>query len=217
MWLYAHALTKDTLFRIQNDHAAPKVVHEERRLQAITNELRHKATAGQRRELAAQESFVVELRAFLDEVKRVAPLWNPNLDDGVIINFAPLWRLVPQHRPWQTELKSTWDALRDGRYDWAQLAMHLWPERVAPKCAKDRSLAIAHGLENVFWYEGPDGEWTAREMPTRSVEELVRERTSPAVKSALKSLLEAPAASREGGSRRGGRRRTKASADGGDA
>ena len=63
------------------------------------------------RTLAAQEAFVEELRAFLDEVKRVAPLWKPNLDDGVVINFAPLWRLVPQHKPWQKELKSTWDAL----------------------------------------------------------------------------------------------------------
>ena len=127
-------------------------------------------------------------------MKRVAPLWNPNLDDGVIINFAPLWRLVPQNKSWQKELKSTWDALCEGKYDWAHLAMHLWPERVVPKCAKDRSLAIAHGLEDVFWVEGADGKWTARKTPTRSVDELVRERTSPAVKAALKSLLEAPSA-----------------------
>ena len=46
-----------------------------------------------------RRAFVEELRAFLEEVKRVAPLWNPNLDDGVIINFAPLWRLVPQNKP----------------------------------------------------------------------------------------------------------------------
>ena len=39
--------------------------------------------------------------------------------------------------------------------------MHLWPERVVPKCATDRSLAIAHGLEEVFWVEGTDGKWTA--------------------------------------------------------
>ena len=58
-----------------------------------------------------REAFVEELRAFLDEVKRVAPLWKPNLDDGVVINFAPLWRLVPQHKLWQKEVKSAWDAL----------------------------------------------------------------------------------------------------------
>ena len=151
-------------------------------------------------------------------MKRVAPLWNPNLDDGVIINFAPLWRLVPQNKAWQKELKSTWDALCEGKYDWAHLAMHLWPERVVPKCAKDRSLAIAHGLEDVFWVEGTDGKWTARKTPTRSIEELVRERTSPAVKSALKSLLEAPAAAGKSGVRRGGgRRKSAAATEGGDA
>jgi hypothetical protein len=195
VWLYIHAFSKDTLFRVQNDYVAPKLAHEERRLESLTSELRDKTTAAERKELAAQETIVADLRAFLDEVKRVAPLWKPNLDDGVIINFAPLWRLVPQNKSWQKELKSTWDALFEGKYDWAHLAMHLWPERVVPKCAKDRSLAIAHGLEDVFWAEGSDGKWTARKTPARSDDELVRERTSPAVKSGLKSLLEAPAAS----------------------
>ena len=36
--------------------------------------------------------------------------------------------------------------------------------------------------------------WTERKTPTRSIDELVRERTSPAVKSALKSLLGVPSA-----------------------
>lgn len=196
VWLYIHALSKDSLFRVQNDYVAPKLAHEERRLEALTSELRDRATSAQRRQLAARETFVDDLRSFLEEVRRVAPLWKPNLDDGVIINFAPLWRLVPQNKSWQKELKSTWDALCEGKYDWAHLAMHLWPERVVPKCAKDRSLAIAHGLEDVFWVKGTDGKWTARTTPTRSVDELVRERTSPAVKSALKCLLEAPVASR---------------------
>jgi hypothetical protein len=197
VWLYIHAFSRDTLFRVQNDYVGGergKLAHEERRLESLTRELRDGTTRAQRKELAAQESFVEELRTFLEEVKRVAPLWNPDLDDGVIINFAPLWRLVPHHKPWQKELKSTWDTLCEGKYDWAHLAMHLWPERVVPKCATDRSLAIAHELEEVFWVEGGNGKWTARKTPTRSVEELVGERTSSAVKAALKSLLEAPAA-----------------------
>jgi hypothetical protein len=60
-----------------------------------------------------------------------------------------------------------------------------------PVPVEDRSLAIAHGLEDVFWVEGDNGKWTARKGPTRSVDELIREHTSPAVKSALKNLLEA--------------------------
>jgi len=218
VWLYIHAFSKDTLFRVQNDYVALKLAHEERQLESLTSELLGGATAAQRQHLAAQEGLVEELLAFLAEVKRVAPLWKPNLDDGVIINFAPLWRLVPQNKAWQKELKSTWDALCDGMYDWAHLAMHLWPERVVPKCAKDRSLAIAHGLEDVFWVEGEGGKWTTRESPTKSVNELIKERTSPAVKSALKSLLEAPVASGRSTERKGvGRRKAAAAAEGGEA
>jgi hypothetical protein len=217
VWLYIHAFSKDTLFRVQNDYAAPKLAHEERRLESLTSEHRDKATATEGKALAAQQAVVEELRAFFEEVKRVAPLWNPNLDDGVLINFAPLWRLVPQNKSWQKEVKSTWDALCDGKYDWAHLAMHLWPERVVPKCAKDRSLAIAHGLEDVFWVEGSGAKWTARKVPNRSVDELVRERTSSAVKSALTSLLEASAATGKSGGRGARRKASAAVAEGGDA
>ena len=211
VWLYLHAFTRDTLFRVQHDYAGPKLLHEERRLESMRQEFGDNPSAAQRKRLAAQEDFVGELRGFLEEVQRVAPLWNPDHDDGVIINFAPLWRLVPQCKSWQKELKATWDALCDGKYDWAHLAMHLWPERVVPKCAKDRSLAIAHRLEEVFWEENGEGKWEARETPTRSIEELIRERTSPAVKAALQSLLQAPVA-QNGRSRSRGRRASVGSA-----
>jgi len=158
---------------------------------------------------------VEELRVLLDEVKRVAPLWNPNLDDGVVINFAPLWRLVPHHKPWQKELKTTWEALCAGDYDWAHLAMHLWPERVVPKCATDRSLAIAHGFEDAFWVEDENGKWKQRTTPLRSVNELIRERSSPAVKAALKNLLDAPTVSGNGRARGGRRAASAAATEGG--
>jgi len=210
IWLNAQRVTGDTLFTIQSELLTQKVRLEEGRVAAA----RADGTAGSskaRKELEKQEAALDELHAFADDVRNVAPLWKPNLDDGTAINFAPLWRLIPQHKAWQKELKSTWDALCQGEFDWAHLAMHLWPERVVPKCAKDRSLAIAHGLEDVFWVEGSGGKWTARKTPTRSIDELVGERTSPAVKAALKSLLEAPVA--QGGRGRGGRSRTAASAD----
>ncbi len=192
-WLYYHRFTRDTLFRLLNDHVAPKLQHEERKLTNLTQDAGPDHTASQRKDIDAHETLVGELRAFRDEVARVAPLWNPNLNDGVILNFAPLWRLVPQHKAWQKECKSAWDKLCKGDYDWAHLAMHLWPERVVLKCARDRSLAIAHGLEEVFWREDQDGRWQPKTVSDEEVEALVAERTSPAVKASLRSLLDAPA------------------------
>ncbi|AUB82640.1 hypothetical protein [Candidatus Thiodictyon syntrophicum] len=227
VWLNYHRFTRDTLYKVLNDSMTPKLQHEERKLMGLVQGAGGTPTANQRKEIAEQERFVEELRTFREEVGLVAPLWNPDLNDGVIINFAPLWRLVPQHRAWQKECKDCWGRLTVGDYDWAHLAMHLWPERVVPKCAMDRSLAIAHGLEAVFWEESsvvsrrssaqdsladdrrlttddvPPGKWLPLTVAQAEVDRLIAERTSAAVKDALTSLLEAPApATGSGGGRK---------------
>ena len=202
VWLYYQRFTKDTFYKVLNDYVKPKLQEEERRLTSLRQDVGPNPTASQRKEIAAQEIFVEELRNFSDEIARITPLWNPNLNDGVIINFAPLWRLVPQHRQWQKECKSCWDKLVKGDYDWAHLAMHLWPERVVPKCAQDRSLAIANGLEEQLWYEAEDGKWRPKEVAQEELDELIEERTSPTVKAALNSLL---SAAPNGGARSRGR------------
>ena len=202
IWLYAHRITKDTFFQVQRDLVAEKLAHEERAQATLEKDAAEGATPRQRKEIAAKETLVEELRTLLDETKRIAALWQPDLDDGVVLTMAPLFRLVPQYKPWQKEIKAAWDGLAAGKFDWAHLAMHLWPERVVPKCATDRSLAIAHGLEDVFWVEATEGKWKARPAPTRSVDDLVRDRTSSAVKASLKSLVEAPIVG-DGGAKRG--------------
>jgi hypothetical protein len=197
VWLYYHRFTRDTFFQVLNEYVKPKLDHERQKLDRLRGEAGAEPTRSQRKEIENQEKFVAELASMVEEVERIAPLWNPNLNDGVIINFAPLWRLVPQNKSWQKECKSCWDKLVKGDYDWAHLAMRLWPERVVPKCVTDASLAIAHGLEDVFWTQddrdrfepkgAPDGGW----QPV--IDRLVGERTSAAVKAALDSLLTAPA------------------------
>jgi hypothetical protein len=192
VWLYYHRFAKDTLYRVQ-ELANDKLAFEERQLTNLRQESGPNPSAGQRKQLAEKEAFVQELREFRTEIARVAPLWNPDLNDGVIINFAPLWRLIA-HRPWQKAVKECWDALVAGDYDWAHLALHLWPERVVPKCQTDRSLAIAHSLDAVFWEEDDKGKWHAKKVLKAELDRLIAERTSPAVKDALKSLVEAPVA-----------------------
>ena len=192
IWLYYHQFTRDTFFRLLNDHVVPKLQHEERKLTSIIQDVGPNPTSSQRKEIEDQDTFIDELRTFRDEVEKVAPLWNPNLNDGVILNFAPLWRLVPHNRSWQGECKKTWEKLCKGDYDWTKLAIHLWPERVVPKCADDRSLAISHDLEEIFWYEDEDGKWHQKSVSQKEIDDLVADRTSPAVKDALKTLQEAP-------------------------
>jgi hypothetical protein len=207
IWLYYHRLAGDTLYRAL-ELAKEKLQFEEVRLSRARTELGANPKSAERKALEVQEIFVAELRTFNAELVRVAPIWKPNLNDGAIINYAPLWRLIGA-KSWQKDVTACWNQLVAGELDWSQIAMHLWPERVIAKCTGDRSVAIAHGLEDVFWAEGHDGKWKPRQIPTQAIDELVREQTSIAVKSALNSLLDAPDGSASG--RRGrGRRATRA-------
>ena len=95
------------------------------------------------------KTFLAELQDFTAELLRIAALpYKPNLNDGVLITAAPLWRLFRLPK-WRKDLKKCWEQLEAGDFDWAHLAYSIWPKRVQEKCKKDRSLAIAHGLEHL--------------------------------------------------------------------
>lgn len=185
VWIYLHRFNKDTLHRVLNDHVAPKLRYEQSRLDALRSDAGPSPAPSQRKALDELETLGDELQALRDEVARLTPLWDPDLDDGVILNAAPLHRLFAHTRSWQRECETAWKKLCAGEYDWAHLSMRLWPERVVPKCAEDRSLAIAHGLEDAFWLEGTDGKWRPKGVGEAEIAELVRVRTSAAVKDAL--------------------------------
>ncbi len=94
-------------------------------------------------------TFLGELRDFREELLRIAALpYKPDLNDGVIINAAPFHGLF-RLRSWAKDTETVWKKLEKGDYDWAHLAYTLWPERVRETCKADRSIAIAHGLEDL--------------------------------------------------------------------
>jgi hypothetical protein len=191
LWLYSPHATRDTFYRILNDYLDPRLRVAERRLVELRQEAGDAPTGGQRRDLASQESLVDELRAFREEVARVAPLWKPHQDDGVVLNCAVLWRLFSHHRAWQSECKKKWGELAKGKYDWAGWAMHLWPDRVVRACTEDRSLAIAHGLEVALWEEDDDGTWRLHGDADGQAHSLTEQRRSPAVEAALDAFMRA--------------------------
>lgn len=146
VWLYYHRLTGDTLWQVLTRYIGPKRELEARRLEELRRG-RERAGAGERgrieKEIEAKLQLLEELDWFDARLRAVAERgYAPDLDDGVIINLAPLHELVPWKEPEQV-----WKRLEKGDYDWAKLAMKYWPERVREKCREDRSLAIAHGME----------------------------------------------------------------------
>ena len=68
--------------------------------------------------------------------------YTPNIDDGVLINAAPFWGILPS---W-ADTKKAWQELEAEKYDWAHQAMDHWPDRVRGKCKTNKFFTIAHGL-----------------------------------------------------------------------
>jgi hypothetical protein len=189
VWLYYQRFTQDTLYRVLHDFVEPRIQQTEREQFEFESQTALPGDGAAR--LQEAQTLLQDLRVLKNELDLVAPLWNPNLNDGVIINHAILWRITP-YTPWQKKCKECWDKLVKGDYDWAHLAFHLWPERVIPKCTTDRSLAIAHGLEERLWQETNNGNWLPRQLTEADLQALISEHTKPAVKNALERFLAAP-------------------------
>jgi hypothetical protein len=149
LWIYYHRLTDQTLFTCVNDFLKPKIDEVSRDTERLQKELKVGGNADKRAQLEKLHDFRQELIELRDELLRVASLpYKPNLNDGVMITAAPLWKLF-RYKPWQKDLKACWEKLEAGEYDWAHLAYSIWPERVKKLCKTDRSIAIAHGLEEI--------------------------------------------------------------------
>ncbi len=124
IWAYAPLLSREMFFAI--------VSEAEQRRRLATNRIRHlqlEIESGNRsrparevaKELDAEQRLAVELTGFHTKAEKIANLgWEPNLDDGTVLNAAPLaglfpaWREAPKYR---RELKA-------GKYQWATVSRY---------------------------------------------------------------------------------------------
>ena len=185
--IYYHRLTDQTLFHAVNNFVDPK-------LKQVTEQLsRLKSKSGrssaEEKELSTLTVLDSELTDFRDELLRVAKFWKPNLNDGVLITASPLWKLFRLPK-WRKDLKACWDELDNGDYDWAHLALSIWPDRVVRTAHKDRSIAIAHDLETDLWHEvtvtktgkgknprtTTKNEWQPKKLTEAELDKIVKER-----------------------------------------
>ena len=149
LWIYYPRLTDQTIYRCVNDYINPKLEHIAREIELQQTEIEKSKTMKARQELEDLLNQQQELKEFKSEMLRVAELpYKPDLNDGVLITASPLHKLFRLAK-WKKDLKKCWENLEKGDYDWAYLAYGIWPDRVREKCRKDRSLAIAHDLEDI--------------------------------------------------------------------
>ena len=161
VYIFHERATKDTLPLILGSrYVGGMINHLHSRLAEQEEELKT-AQGRDKKELAKEEAeraadlqdlqrFEAALRRVLERknVRGETAGWRLEIDDGVILNLAPLAELMPA---WK-EPEKFWKALQEGEYDWSRTAMRYWPERVLGKCRKNKSFAIAHSRLDV--YEG---------------------------------------------------------------
>ncbi|WP_439146104.1 hypothetical protein [Vibrio sp.] len=182
LWLYYPELNSQSLYVCINDFIEPKLRQVTDELSAVR--LKQNRTTNEDKELSALVELESEMKDLSDEILRIAQFWKPNLNDGVQVLAAPLWKLF-QHKPWQTKLKKTWQELEQGKYDWSHMAINIWPERVLRKCHQDRSIAIAHDVEAELWHEvevkavrgkGAKWEWQPKELTPQELNRYIQQK-----------------------------------------
>lgn len=124
VWLYAPKLSREMLFGVARE--------AERRLRLAEQQIGHleresrdggggRRAADVAKELEAEQKLAVELETFRAEAERIAGLgWEPDLDDGMVLNAAPLASLFPAWKDAEKYRKE----LKAGKYEWATVAQY---------------------------------------------------------------------------------------------
>ncbi len=102
---------------------------------------------------ARLDRIAIELRERAELREAIHGLVNrgfsPHLDDGAVVNAAPLARWF-RNRTWREAAEQVWTEVEGGEHDWSHLAMWLRRDEVLARCRTERDIAIAHGREDLF-------------------------------------------------------------------
>lgn len=124
IWLYYPRLNPDMLFSAGREYMDAKLNLETGRLQELKTSLAGLVGTNlkmRERQVSRQADLIGEIKAFGKELDRVALLeLKPDLNDGVLLNIAPLYNLVP----WKEAEKAS-NELASGKYEWSSIGQQL--------------------------------------------------------------------------------------------
>ena len=118
LWLYAPSLTRESLFAVARaGHEKLDALHHQ--ASQIRDGLAGSDHREARERVESLEGLATEVEKFVlvaDEVAHSG--WEPDLNDGFVLNAAPLEELFV-HKAWKTEVARQRKALQRGVYPWA--------------------------------------------------------------------------------------------------
>ena len=124
VWLYAPKLSREMLFGVVQA-AERRLRLAEQQIGHLVREAEHgdggRRAADVAKDLEAEQKLAVELETFRSEAERVAGTgWEPDLDDGIVLNAAPLASLFPAWKDAEKFRKE----LKAGKHEWATVAQY---------------------------------------------------------------------------------------------
>ena len=124
VWLYLPRLSREMLFAVVRETVQRQRLAEQR-IATLQREYDDggagRSIAAVSKEFDAEQKLAVELVAFRDEAERIANLgWEPDLDDGAVLNAAPLASLFPA---WKEAAKYRTE-LRQGKHTWSTVSKY---------------------------------------------------------------------------------------------
>ena len=128
IWINYHRLNKEFLLKIKNEVLNPKIKFEEEYLREIASTISTVEKAGERaqvRKLKKEKTQTQDLLNDLEDMeknlKEIIELDLPfDLDDGVVVNIAPFFKLIPWKEP-----EKTWNNIKEGKLKWSSLSKKL--------------------------------------------------------------------------------------------
>lgn len=103
-YIYNLKFNQDTLYSLIQKYIVPRINLEKLRLKDIYNKKYATSTPKEEREMekliVKSEEFLEELELFKQDIQEVIDTgFKPNIDDGVILNMAPLYKLISWKEP----------------------------------------------------------------------------------------------------------------------